>query len=249
MISTFTCLSWQTMTTYLAHTRAHKAVVHVTSWHLSPDPHIYSKIDPWYRATHIQLSIPHPVVIDWVPFPSLRDRLIIFHASNPRLDEIICEIADCYAAEIDLSKLVKDVNPCQAFLRVFDIITAISKEEDSTPFEDVSGSLPVDTLPAPSIAALFNSNHLALQAFHLLKMDRGQGLLKLDPVFFERHPELYDGRAEGLIARGIPIRPPPNRDQAMTPLPKPLDHKTLTKYIEMAKWAYDLSITEEGLKI
>ncbi|OQV01439.1 hypothetical protein CLAIMM_06801 [Cladophialophora immunda] len=247
MISTFTCLSWQTMTTFLAHTQAHKSVVHVTSWHLNPDPQIYSKIDPWYRATQIQLSVPHPVVIDWVPFPPLRDRLIIFHSSNPRLDEIICEIADCYAAEVDLSKLVVGANPCLAFLRVFDTITAISNDEstNSAPNE------PNDTtLPAPSIAALFSNKHLALQTFHLLRMDRGQGLLKLDPTFFERHPELYDNRAELLIARGIAIRPPLSAGaRAMTPIPKALDPKTLTKYIEMAKWAYDLSISDDGIKV
>lgn len=251
MISTFTCLSWQMMTTFFAHTRAHQGVVHVTSWHLHPDPQIYSKIDPWYRATQIQLTVPHPVVIDWVPYPWLRDRLIIFHASNPRLDEIICEVADCYAAEVDLSNLVVGATPCLAFLRVFDTITAISNDQDTGtassyvfPDDPATARAPIDTpLPAPSITALFRNKSLALQAFHMLSMDRRQGLLKLDPVFFERHPELYDQRAESLIARGIAVRPPPSAGgRAVIPTPRPLDPKTLTKYIDMAKWAYDFSV-------
>jgi len=106
-----------------------------------------------------------------------------------------------------------------------------------------------DGLPAASVAELFSSRKLALQTFRLLGMDRGPGAMKLDPAFFERHPELYDSRSQNTIARGIAIRPPPQTGRVNSaPVLTPVDRKTLTKYTEMARWYFDVSVAEdEGL--
>ena len=79
-------------------------------------------------------------------------------------------------------------------------------------------------------------------------MDRGPGFLKLDSVFFERHPELYDSKHEGLIAKGIAIDPPHGRGmQHVTPMPTPGGSMILNKYVEMAKWAFDFEGAGEGV--
>ncbi|EXJ69714.1 uncharacterized protein A1O5_06785 [Cladophialophora psammophila CBS 110553] len=280
MLSTFTSVSWESMRPFWIYTKAHLPVINVTSWRLSPCHETYVKLASWYRPTHVQLAVPHPAVIDWVPFPSLRDRLILLHSCNPRLDEIICEIADSYVMEIDFSRLVSGVEPCLVYVRALDLIAAISSTEESrttfheghpvpltqqdgfasdleflaptTSKEFSQGAFSSDasptwseSLPAPSVAAIFGSKTLALQALLMLEMDRGPGAMKLHPAFFERHPELYDSRSEGVIARGIAISPSHNGHMKPTPLLKPLDPKTLTKYSEMARWYFDVSFGDE----
>ncbi|OQU97444.1 hypothetical protein CLAIMM_03374 [Cladophialophora immunda] len=287
MLSTFTSVSWEAMRPFWIYTKAHLPVVNVTSWRLSPGPETYVQLASWYRPTHVQLAVPHPIVIDWVPFPSLRDRLILLHSCNPRLDEIICEIADSYVMETDFSRLVAGVEPCLVYVRALDLIAAISRaEESSTAFSkggpaslthsqgafdsaltfpssmitarefsqapssslssDVSRTWPGRSLPAPSVAAIFGSKTLALQALQLLKMDRGPGAMKLDPAFFQRHPELYDSSmSDGVIARGIAISPSQPGHMRPTPLLRPLDPETLMKYSEMARWYFDVSFADE----
>lgn len=272
------------MRPFWVYTKAHRPVVNVITWRLNPETETYAKLTPWYRPTHTQLSIPHPSVIDWVPFPSLRDRLILLHSCNPRLDEIICDIADCYVMEIDFSKLVAGAESCMVYVWVLDLIDSISGAEKqqlltgrerldatrqagqigfgSVP-DVVSQSIPVsncgdnshgsftqpESLPASSVAAIFSSKALALQAFRLLGMDRGPGAMKLDPTFFERHPELYDGRRNdnNFLARGIAIQSPFRAGKVnSTPIPGRLDDKILTKYTQMAKWYIDVSVEEDG---
>lgn len=273
MLSTFTSVSWESMRPFWVYTKAHRPVVDVTTWRLRPDTETYAKLAPWYRPTQTQLSVPHPIVIDWVPFPSLRDRLIFLHSCNPRLDEIICKIADSYVMEIDFSKLVSGVQSCTVYVRVLDLIAVISggAEEQKAVDHSLDGAslapLPPsmtpddlarsisfsassheqspESLPARSAASIFTSKTLALQAFRMLGMDRSPGAMKLDPGFFEGHPELYDSRSHDIIARGIALTPPQFGTLNSAPVLTPIDAKTLTKYTEMARWYFDVSVAED----
>lgn len=281
MISTFTSLSWSHMASFLAHTKAHSPVVNVTASHLGVHQSHDLAIVPWYRPTRIQTLIPHPVVIDWVPFASLRDLLILHHSSNPRLDEVICDIVDAYSCEGDLSRLVMGASPHLASLRILDIVSAMSNSDVRTDsYEEQVGSLeqflrdfqnenltsttfmtepsgirreiPMmdmetlrPSLPARTAAAIFRSKDLASQTFHLLGMDRGPGILKLDPVFFEQHPELYNDKTSLLISRGCSIRPSHGARSRPTRAPQPITSETLTRYTEMAKWAFDFDVSRQ----
>ncbi|KAL4939682.1 hypothetical protein BDV06DRAFT_33087 [Aspergillus oleicola] len=53
-------------------------------WRLCPDPETQSDVPPWLYPTEIQKTIPHPVCIDFLPWPSLRDKLI--HSAQPYQD-------------------------------------------------------------------------------------------------------------------------------------------------------------------
>lgn len=278
MISAFICISWKPMSSFLRYTKSHISVTKLTTSHVHNGQQNDSELEIYYRPTHTQLSTPHPAVIDWVPFPSIRDRLILFHASNPRLDEIICEIADAYACDIQLSRLVQGFSPTIGYIRVRDLLQTISRgaEEasDEMPypsddhdyveynlFSSHEFSQPINStynqtsspsfshernshasrsdLPAPSINALFSSRTLALQVFRLLGMDKGPGSLRLDPVFFRKHPELYDGRTD-LLARGVPVRSPSN-DTTRLAGPEPIDFRILRKYQEMVKSTFEIT--------
>lgn len=262
------------MTAFSNYTKSHMAITKVTAWHLNL-PKSYLKMDEYYRPTKLQMSIPHPTVIDWVPFASLRERLILFHASNPQLDEIICDIAESYACDIELARLVEGFGSSRGFIRVMDILNTLSESNassyDGRPFgshympnrivdqmlfpNPLSSIRPsrlsradIDSfLPAPSVAALFGSKDLALEAFRLLEMDKGVGFMKLDPVFFQKYPELYDPDA-GLMAHGMRICPPPRKTIKIVG-PRPLDKSVLKKYTEMTTWIIDSMLLSNGCQV
>jgi hypothetical protein len=89
MLSVFVCMSWSVMTSWHTYTRSHVPLKRLHIWRLSPTAEAYMKMDSWYRPTQIQLSIPHPSIIDWMPWPAMRDKLILYHAANPHLDNIV----------------------------------------------------------------------------------------------------------------------------------------------------------------
>lgn len=267
MLSAFVCMSWQMMTAWHTYTRAHVPVGKLMIWHLNPTAQAYNQISANYRPTQIQLSVPHPSIIDWIPWPLLRDKLILYHSANPRLDDLVCEIGSSYAAEGDLSKLIANVRPTMGYVGVWDLVRAIAPEATANingPSQEEAWNGAFDTdftsdgdsphgslddsdaginmdmapqLPAPNVSALFTSKTFALQAFKQLGMDQGAVTFRLDPVFFERHPELYDCKGS-LIASGIPLRPPM---RAVVPAPRALDTSLLGRYRELTMWTFDLS--------
>ena len=268
MLSVFVCMSWQTMTAWHTYTRAHVPVGHLMTWHLNPTTASYMKIAAHYRPTQLQLAVPHPAVIDWIPWPAMRDKLILCHSANPCLDEIVREIGNSYVVEADLSTLVAGIRPMMGFVGVWDMVRAISPEATASisgtsqtcdefsygtidPDFSSDGDSPQGSiedsdvvmdqtcvLPAPNANALFNSKAFALQAFKLLGMDKGAGTFRLDPAFFEKHPELYDCQAN-LTVHGVPLRPPERRS---VPIPSPLDSSMLGRYRELTTWTFDLSL-------
>ncbi len=199
----------------------------------------------------------------------MRDKLILCHSANPCLDDIVCEIGNSYVVEGDLSQLVAGIRPMMGFVGVWDMVKAISPEatgsisgpsqscaevwnnaidpDFSSDGDSPQGSIEDSdenmdqtcVLPAPNVSALFNSKAFALQAFKLLGMDKGAVTFRLDPAFFEKHPELYDYKAN-LMAHGVPLRLPDRRRSV--PVPRPLDSIILGRYRELTTWTFDLSL-------
>ena len=89
MLSVFVCMSWSVMTSWHTYTRSHVPLKRLHIWRLNPTAEAYMKMDSYYRPTQIQLSIPHPSIIDWMPWPAMRDKLILYHAANPHLDNVV----------------------------------------------------------------------------------------------------------------------------------------------------------------
>jgi len=97
-------------------------------WRLTKTQQAFLNITPAYRPTKLQMSVRYPSVIDWTPWPSLRDKLIIHHSANPRLDDLICEIGDSYVVPADLSELVACPQPVLGYIGVWDLIRAIDPD-------------------------------------------------------------------------------------------------------------------------
>ncbi|TDZ32395.1 hypothetical protein C8035_v012425 [Colletotrichum spinosum] len=207
-------------------------IIELTAWQLYPSDATFEKLHERYRPTEIQTRHPHPRVIDWIPFPSIRDRLIQLHAANPRIDEIFCEAVTGYVVESNMSELVLGAPPITVHIRVTDLITAMSLASG----EESEAAV---TLPAPDITTLFSSPRYARAAFKHLNMDKGASYYKIDPAFYAKYPELFD-QANDLTARGIPLRP---KSQKVLTYPGPLDPSTVETYRSFIDFSMDATNT------
>lgn len=240
-------LPWYTSTKFDHH------LTDLTMWQMNPSTALYSRLHPRYRPSGLQLTEVYPKVIDWCPFPTVRDRLILLHAANPQIDQIICDIATAYVVETDLSGLVRLDSPTWGYVRVLDLVQAMSEVDPVTDFcptsrdhydkaprvRDMTGSpfaLPLGAmesiLPASTASALFESKHLARMAFKILGMGDGIATYKLDPEIFEKYPEMYEA-GTNVQAMGTRLSP-----STITSFPTvaPLDHSTVAIYQNFAKW-------------
>lgn len=256
MISMFVSISWQGMTAWHTYTKADVPLQDLMAWRILRTPEAYMKITPNYRPSALQTSMAHPAIIDWLPWASLRDRMILFHSANPLLDSIICDIGNSYVVPVNLSHLVADLPAIDGFISVWDLVRAIAPDavevlgsgrssarvqcldelidEDELDMED-SGmpSQGRPSLPAPDTKTLFSTKSLAIQAFKLLGMDKGAATFQLDPAFFGRHPELYDPECN-IMARGVGLAPDSHYS---IPIPKELDTSVVAQYRELTKWS------------
>ncbi|KAK1714321.1 pyridoxal phosphate-dependent transferase [Colletotrichum lupini] len=208
-------------------------IIELTAWQLYPSPATFQKLHQRYRPTDTQLKHPHPRVIDWIPFPSIRDRLIELHAANPLIDQIFCDAVSGYVVEAVMSELISDAPQITVYVRVTDLIAAMSLS---------SGAGDNDTpasLPAPDITTLFSSPSHARAAFKQLNMDKGASYYKIDPAFYAKYPELYD-QSNDLTANGVPLKP---RSQKVLTYPKPLDDSMVETYRSFIDFSMDATST------
>lgn len=96
------------------------------TWKITKSHGAYLDITPAYRPTKLQATAYYPSVIDWIPWPSLRDSVITHHAANPNLDKLICEIGNAYVVPTDLSLLVSYDHSVLGHVGVWDLVRAIN---------------------------------------------------------------------------------------------------------------------------
>ncbi|CAF3566061.1 hypothetical protein SNK03_006720 [Fusarium graminearum] len=230
VLSMFNSMTRPDVMAWYAKTRFYH-IIELTAWQLYPSAATYNKLHPRYRPTKAQLENPHPGIIDWIPFPSIRDRLIQLHSANPHIDQIFCDAVTGYVVEALMSDLILGAPPITVYVRVTDLINTMSRSSGD---ESVSA-----LLPAPDISTLFSSPAYARAAFNKLNMDKGAGYYKIDPAFFEKYPELWD-QAGDLTASGMPLKP---KYQKILTYPKPLDPSTVETYRSFIDFSLDASST------
>lgn len=243
MLSHFHSLNRPAALDWYTATRYQENITDLLLWQINRSRVIYSRMHANYRPSALQLLEDYPSVIDWCPFPTIRDKLILLHSANPYLDQIICDIATAYVVEVDADNLVLG-QPGRAHIRVWDLICAFEGEEiednlvgnaDLDPEqllapELADGHLPY-TLPAPDVETLFQPPY-AHRAFKSLGLDAGVPCFKVDPSLFIQYPELYDSGAD-IIATGSAIVP---KVQTKIPSPNLPRHETMAIYRNVADW-------------
>lgn len=203
-------------------------IADLTTWQLCPSQRTFERVHPLYRPTGKQLSVLYPSVIDWIPFPSIRDKLIRLHAGNPHIDRIFCDAVSAYVVESCMSELVSGAAASKVYLRVKDLLAAGCWDEG------VKDGVRASVLPAKKVDDLFTSPECAQAAFQYLGMDGGASRYKMDPAFFGKYPELYDPSTPDILARGIPLRPD---IQSTLTYPQPLDIPTYQIYRSFVEFA------------
>ncbi|EFQ33989.1 uncharacterized protein GLRG_09133 [Colletotrichum graminicola M1.001] len=234
VLSMFNSMTRPDVMAWYSHTRFYY-IVELTAWQLYPSTATFQKLHPRYRPTETQMKHPHPRVIDWIPFPSIRDRLIQRHAANPQIDQIFCDAVTGYVVETNMSDLILGAPQVTVYIRVTDLIRAMSPTVGE---DDGLDEMPA-AMPAPDIATLFSSPSHARAAFKQLNMDRGVSYYKIDPAFYTKYPELFD-QSSDLTATGIPLRP---KSQKVLTYPKPLDASTVETYRSFIDFSLDAANT------
>ncbi|KAF4946720.1 hypothetical protein FGADI_10924 [Fusarium gaditjirri] len=231
VLSMFNSMTRPDVMAWYAKTRFYH-IIELTAWQLYPSSATFNKLHPRYRPTPAQLENPHPGIIDWIPFATIRDRLIQLHSANPHIDQIFCDAVTGYVVEALMSDLVLGAPQITVYVRVTDLINTMSSatsESENT----------IAMLPAPDISTLFSSPAYARAAFNKLNMDKGAGYYKIDPAFFEKYPELWD-QASDITATGMPLKP---KYQKILTYPKPLDSSTVETYRSFIDFSLDAANT------
>ena len=204
---------------------------------LCPSPQTLQRVHPFYRLTPVQIHYleSYPAIIDWIPFPSLRDKFILLHSANPLIDNIFCDAISGYVVQTRMCDLVAGTTSLPIYVRVLDLIAAMDPQSSFvTSFK--SGEVSGVKLPAPSAEKIFESPEFARLVFQKLEMDQGPSNYKMDPAFFQKYPELYDP-AVNIMAYGVPVRPD---IQTILPQPRPLDRITLKAYRDFTDFSTDM---------
>ena len=55
----------------------------IMRWTVSPSQETYDRLPEWVRPTTAQLNTPHPIWIDYLPWPRLRDKLVACYPRFP----------------------------------------------------------------------------------------------------------------------------------------------------------------------
>ncbi|KAJ3528433.1 hypothetical protein NM208_g10200 [Fusarium decemcellulare] len=207
-------------------------IVELTAWQVLPCSLTFSKVHERYRPTELQLGLQgqYPCVIDWIPFASIRDRIIQLHAANPCIDQIFCDTVSAYVVESTLSELVVGGSLMKVYIRVTDLIASMALQQDEGDSVDSSA-----VLPAPDIKTLFSSAECARLAFKHLNMDCGASYYKIDPVFFSKYPELCDP-SDNIVASGVPLKP---GTQTTLTSPNYVDAMTVATYCSFINFSFD----------
>ncbi|KAI8680808.1 hypothetical protein NCS56_00487000 [Fusarium sp. Ph1] len=191
----------------------------VTVWKIRPCDETFNRLHPQYQPTLLQLQCSHAAVIDWVPFPSIRDTLIRYHAANPCIDQVVSDIVGVYVVETLLNELIADSPPLQVYIRVVDLVQAMAGADEDPSQEPAS-------LPVSEISDIFTSPSVALAVARHLQIEYGLSRYKLDPGLFNKHPEFYES-AGLLMAQGAPLKPD---STSLLSFPGSLDKNTASLY-------------------
>jgi hypothetical protein len=106
-----------------------------------------------------QLQHEHPRVIDWVPLPSLRDRLIRLRSAISQIDQIFCDVVSSYTVEAFFADLVLGAPNTRVYIRVTDVAMGVADMKNKK-------IDPYTVLPAPDATSLFSVPECAQAASH-----------------------------------------------------------------------------------
>ena len=186
---------WPAAEGYWNLTSTFRGFLHAELWRNFPCERSYRRLPPAYRPTRAQLAIPHSPMIDWMPWPDVRD-MAIKYQDQIDIDALFrAAIHNLVAHRKKLGRrhrpstaeqlptdtsLVEDLSDKTSF-RVWDLVC----------LEKVTGENPLSAEPclekkpvvrSPGVKALLRAYDLECDEFDTQKLDDG---------FFEEYPCCY----------------------------------------------------------
>ncbi|ETN40830.1 uncharacterized protein HMPREF1541_05110 [Cyphellophora europaea CBS 101466] len=199
--------AWPQAEHYWKVTASLQGFFEVEMWRNFPCAQTFGALHPAYRPTRLQLCTPHPPIIDWLPWPDLRDKLIEQQHQFPDVD-MVCRTAihnvvahrrtpaaRTPAADSDTTAIAG------TSFRVWDLCTL----EEQAGFSSRPASNPSTTTTTsqspftqPSLVYKPRSAPVtALARAYQLEYDE-LSTQKLHGVFFDTYPSLY---CESIVSR------------------------------------------------
>lgn len=193
--------SWPAAEGYWNLTATFKGFLHAELWRNFPCERTYTQLPPEYRPTRAQLMVPHSPMIDWMPWPDLRD-LAIRYQDEIDTDELFrMAILNVVAHRKKLIKFSPQISASPSdkkSFRVWDLV-CLEKANGINPLAD-PGLTRKPVLHSPSARALVRAFDLEYDEF---------ATQKLDSCFFEAFPSLYcDTAASNWTVDDFPTIPP-----------------------------------------
>lgn len=193
---------WKWSNRYYFETLGLEKLGPLTRWRVMPTYENYMAVQPQFRPTKLQMTQFHWPIVDWFPFPNVRDRMIE-HAGEFDLTDVLLASMNAHCMEVDVSEPYWDPAQYQGvegrspingegmkehhikYYRLKDYIDHIENREN---YSRRTSSLP----EPPQISK-------ALEAKFILALSSPDTWFKMDPIFFERYPVLY---CKDAVARG-----------------------------------------------
>lgn len=271
MVHSFVDTCWPENRTWWTYFQSSRVVEKLLCWKLDPCLETYQAIPSTHRPTALQMCTAHPAVIDWVFFPSVRDKLIELYSQSWQLDDLLRELVKAYVVETDLDNIITGIEHFpnrRGYFHVWDIVQTISRQdlvsgsatgssnttacfgqeicEDPDVFERDANPFVTETPrqdEGSTRMSLEEIFHNPQSALKLFKLLRmdDRRAMKLDPLFATAHPELCDDSS--IIARGIDCT---LRGYAgEVPGPRALSRKAILNY-KMILGKTDMGANGEG---
>jgi hypothetical protein len=181
-------------------------------WRNFPCERSYTQLPPAYRPTRAQLAIPHSPMIDWMPWPDVRDMAIKYQDQIDLDDLFRVAIHNLVAHRKGLGRrkpsfqqdvpgssprIIEEVNDETSF-RVWDVV-CLENVRSTNPLAAEPGLEKKPVLRTPELRALSRAYDLQYDEFDTQKLDDG---------FFEAYPCLYaDTAASGWKVKSFPNLP------------------------------------------
>ncbi|KIV78848.1 hypothetical protein PV11_06457 [Exophiala sideris] len=170
--------AWPSSESCLRTITAYRHIYHFELWRNFPCKTTYYKIHPLYRPTALQLSEPHSGIIDWLPWPAARNKLIEMQ-NEVDVDQFVLTLLENTLVEPSLSYSAEWTPPSQAAFRLRDMYLVE---------KSASGNLSISR-PGMAYDPAFLDLRALMNAYDWRFLDVTQ--LRIDQRFCEISPQFY----------------------------------------------------------
>ncbi|OQV00253.1 hypothetical protein CLAIMM_05776 [Cladophialophora immunda] len=163
---------WGGKRTFWFETLAFEKLAPITRYQILPTVEHYFAIQPEFQPTQLQLTRYHWPMVDWIPFPGLRDNIIL-HAHEIDLTAVVEGTLDCWCLESKVQDPSEDEHrEIQVYYRLSEYLD-YRRQQSSTP------------------ASLPGRMSKSVETEFVLALRQSNQIFKLEQSYFDRFPMLF----------------------------------------------------------